>query len=124
MFSELSKDEKTLLHCLCSLKSGSVVQVRAKLSWDIPRFATVIIALQERDLLKREGVNLVVTSMGKSLLEKATSGNRGQRSTLFTEQNEVAQLPVGALYLPDHNRFLRALQRSLYTHEVSCGDPE
>lgn len=124
MVSGLSKDEKTLLHCLRSLKNGSVVLLRAKLAWDVPRFATVIIALQERELLIREGVNLVVTSSGVSLLKNPASGDAEQHSTLFAEQNDVAQLPVGALYLPDHNRFLRALQRSLYTHGVSCGDPE
>lgn len=124
MSTKLSTDERKLLQCLNSLNSNTVVQIRKALSWDVPRFATTVIALQERGLLNRDGVHLVVTAEGENQLQQAARGHRSQLRTAFVEQCVAPQLPVTSLYLPDHGRFLRALQRSLYTSEVSRSNPE
>ena len=124
MLVELSTNERKLLQSLQSLNSNTMVQLRKVLSWDVPRFATTIIALQERGLLNRDGVHLAVTAEGVRQLQLATRGHRSQPHIPFAEQYGAPQLPVTSLYLPDHGRFLRALQRTLYTNEVSHSDPE
>lgn len=124
MPTEISTDERKLLQSLRSLDSNTVVQIRRALSWDVPRFATTVIALQERGLLSREGVHLIVTDEGTRQVQMAARGHRSKASTSFAEQFEAPQLPVTSLYLPNQGRFLRALQRNLYTGSVSRNDPE
>jgi len=124
MPNEISRDERKLLQSLHSLDSSTVVQLRRALSWDVPRFATTVIALQERGLLSRDGVRLLVTPEGANQLQLLARGHGSQPTAPFAEQCEAPQLPVTSLYLPDHVRFLRALQRNLYTNNVSRNDPE
>ena len=124
MPSNLSPDERALLQRLRSLNANTVVRLRAALSWDVARFATTVVALQERGLLTRDGIHLVVTAEGASQLQLASQAHKAIHSTTFSEQSNAPRLAVTSLYLPDHGRFLRAMQRSLYTHDVSRTDPE
>jgi hypothetical protein len=120
----LSPDERTLLQRVRSLDSNSVVRLRSALAWNVARFATVVVALQERGLLVREGTRLTVTAEGAGQLMRVSREHRAGHTTSFAEKSEVPRLPVGSLYLPDQGRFLRAVQRGLYTHAVSRTDPE
>lgn len=121
---ELSMDERRLLQCLRSSDMSSLVQLRKALAWGVPRFATTLIGLQERGLVSREGTRLFVTPTGATYLQLAAHGGRSQRGSPFAERVEVPRLSVASLYLPDHRRFLRAMDRSLYIDDVSRNDPE
>ena len=124
MAIDLSPDERALLQRIRSLNSNTLVRLRSTLSWDVPRFATAVIALQERGLLIRDGIHLSVTAEGAIRLQQVSRGRQVLQSTPYSEQCGAPRLPVASLYLPDHRRFLRAKERSLYTHDVSRTDPE
>lgn len=124
MPTNLSADERALLQRLRSLSSNTLVRLRAALSWDVARFATAVVALQESGLLTRDGIHLAVTAEGANQLQQASRERTVMHSTPFSEQSKAPRLPVASLYLPDHGRFLRAMHRSLYTHDVSRTDPE
>ena len=121
---ELTSDERALLQRLRSLESNTIVRLRVALGWDVARFASTLVGLQERELLSRDGIFLAVTLRGSFQLHEAARKKRTVSPVAFREQSAAPQLPVTSLYLPDHTRFLRASKRSLYTHEVSPTDPD
>ena len=100
------------------------MRLRAALGWDVARFASTLVGLQERELVSRDGIFLAVTQRGSFQLHDASRKQPAVSPVPFREQSVAPQLPVTSLYLPDHTRFLRASKRSLYTHEVSPTDPD
>lgn len=121
---ELTSDERTLLQRLRSLNSNTIVRLRTALGWDVARFASTLVGLQERDLVSRDGIFLSVSQQGSLHLHNAARKQRPVSQVPFREQSVAPQLPVTSLYLPDYARFLRASTRSLYTHDVSPTDPD
>ena len=120
----LSLDERSLLQRLRISESNTVVRLRSALAWDVPRFVTTLVALQERGLLSRDGIHLTLTTDGSNQVRQTVRELGLSHGAEFRTQVDAPRLPVSSLYLPDHGRFLRATQRSLYTHDVSRADPE
>ena len=124
MRNHIYLDERKLLVQLRHSKSSTLVSLRSALAWEVARFVTTLVALQERGLVAREGINLSLTDEGAKRLQQASREPRLDKAEAFISEVEAPKLPVNSLYLPDHGRFLRAVQRSLYTQGVSRVDPE
>lgn len=120
----LTPSEKAMLRELRSLDTSSIIRLRSALNWDLARFASTLIALEERGLVVRSGTKIKLSTDGIAHLSTRTRVWCTDLVTPYLDQVEVPRLPVTSLYLPDYRRFLRAQQRNLYTTKVSLDSPE
>lgn len=124
MSINLTPSEKAMLRELRSLDTSSIIRLRSALNWDLARFASTLIALEERGLVVRSDTKIKLSIDGIAYLSTSTRVLCTDQVTPYLGQVEAPRLHVTSLYLPDYRRFLRAQQRNLYTTKVSLDSPE
>lgn len=103
-----------LMHIRAS-DTASVVRLRSSLGWSLPKFSSAMFGLIERGFLTRDfSDRLRISISGLEYIVSSVNNGR-EAASRYQEETRAPQLPVNALYLPDHKHFQIAMKRSVYT---------
>ena len=111
---QLDAPQLQLLHAIGTSGFSSLLRIRSTLSWELSRFATAMHALEEAQLIQRDGLKAKCTEAGASYIEnlhvsKPTSPAYESIKQSYSDEVRAPQLPVNALWLPNLSRFLGAI---------------
>lgn len=105
--------ERAILLATHRAQHGSLLTLRKNLNLSLESFAEAVASLELKGLVTRAGLKIGMTAHGLQALKSGGASSSGGEPKNYIVSVSVPKLPVTDFYLPNRQKFLESLKKSI-----------